>query len=79
MARWRDLLQRLHQYLDDDRKILIQCYAGIGRSGTIALRLMVERGADPIEALAQIRHIRPGAVERPAQYEWAIAGINPNK
>jgi protein-tyrosine phosphatase len=79
MENWRDLSQRLHQYLDDDRKILIHCYAGIGRSGTIALRLMVERGADPIEALAQIRHIRPGAVERPAQYEWAIAGINQNK
>ena len=79
MESWRDLSHHLHQYLDDDRKILIHCYAGIGRSGTIALRLMVERGADPSEALAQIRHIRPGAVECPAQYEWAIAGINQNK
>jgi protein-tyrosine phosphatase len=77
--RWSDLSLRLHQFLDDDRKVLIHCYAGIGRSGMIALRLMVERGADPIEALAQIRHIRPGAVERPAQYDWALAGINQNK
>ena len=77
--RWSDLSLRLHQFLDDDRKVLIHCYAGIGRSGMIALRLMVERGADPIEALAQIRHIRPGAVERPAQYDWALAGISQNK
>lgn len=79
MEKWRDLSQCLQQHLDDDRKILIHCYAGIGRSGMVALRLMVERGADPIEALAQIRHIRPGAVERPAQFEWAIAGLNKNK
>jgi hypothetical protein len=41
----------------------------------IALRLLVEQGANPAEALNLSRQVRPGAVERPAQYEWAIANI----
>jgi protein-tyrosine phosphatase len=72
---WSDLSERLHDHLNNNRTILVHCYAGVGRSGMIALRLLVEQGANPEEALKQIRQVRPGAVERPAQYEWAIANI----
>jgi protein-tyrosine phosphatase len=65
----------MHDHLNNNRSILVHCYAGVGRSGMIALRLLVERGANPEDALTQIRKVRPGAVERPAQYEWAIANI----
>ena len=41
------------------------------RSGMIALRLMVERGADPDEALKRLRAVRPGAVETDEQRLWA--------
>lgn len=72
---WSELSERLHDHLNDNRTILIHCFAGVGRSGMIALRLLVEHGANPLEALNQIRNVRPGAVERPAQYDWAIASI----
>ncbi len=72
---WSELSERLHHHLNNNLTILIHCYAGIGRSGMIALRLLVEQGVNPEEALNQIRKVRPGAVERPAQYEWAIAKI----
>ena len=72
---WSELSERLHYHLNNNRMILVHCYAGVGRSGMIALRLLVEQGANPKEALNQIRQVRPGAVERPAQYEWAIANI----
>jgi protein-tyrosine phosphatase len=72
---WRELSARLQDHLKNNRTILIHCYAGVGRSGMIALRLLVEQGAVPEEALNQIRKVRPGAVERPAQYEWATANI----
>ncbi len=68
---WNDLSKHLHEHLGFNRKILIHCFAGVGRSGMIALRLLVERGLKPVPALAQIREVRPGAVERTAQYEWA--------
>jgi protein-tyrosine phosphatase len=70
---WSQLSKRLHHHLNNNLTILIHCYAGIGRSGMIALRLLVEQGVNPDEALNQIRNVRPGAVEQPAQYEWAIA------
>lgn len=70
---WSELSDRLHHHLNNNLTILIHCYAGIGRSGMIALRLLVEQGVNPEEALNQIRNVRPGAIERPAQYEWAIA------
>lgn len=70
---WSVLSTRLHQHLEQDRRILVHCYAGVGRSGMVALRLLVERGADPVEALARIRDIRPGAVERSSQYDWAVS------
>jgi protein-tyrosine phosphatase len=72
---WIELSERLHDHLNNNRTILVHCYAGVGRSGMIALRLLVEKGINPEEAFKQIRQVRPGAVERPAQYEWAIANI----
>ena len=40
----------------------------------IALRLLVERGADGHDALANLRSVRPGAVETDDQLAWALAG-----
>jgi protein-tyrosine phosphatase len=68
---WQQLSAQLHGLLDQGQRILIHCFAGIGRSGMITMRLLVERGMSPADALALVRHVRPGAVERPAQYEWA--------
>lgn len=68
---WQQLSAQLHGLLDQGQRILIHCFAGIGRSGMITMRLLVERGMSPTDALVQVRHVRPGAVERPAQYEWA--------
>jgi len=70
-ADWSSLSVRLHKILDAGGRILAHCYGGHGRSGTILLRLMVERGLDPQTALAQLRAIRPGAVETDAQFDWA--------
>ncbi|GGL69627.1 protein-tyrosine phosphatase family protein [Wenxinia marina] len=52
-------------------RALVHCAGGRGRSGMIALRLMVEAGEAPAVALARLRHARPGAVETEAQRLWA--------
>jgi len=75
---WRALAGQLHPLLNERRTIVIHCLAGVGRSGMVTLRLLVERGASPADALLHIRAVRPGAVERPAQYEWAAAGLASN-
>lgn len=72
-ARWPVLARRLHAILDGGGAVLLHCLGGKGRSGMVAMRLMAERGVPAPDALAAIRHIRPGAVETPAQEVWAAA------
>ncbi|MFZ5965315.1 protein-tyrosine phosphatase family protein [Thalassococcus sp. BH17M4-6] len=54
-------------------RLLVHCRGGCGRSGMVALRLMIEAGEAPDEALARLRGVRPCAVETEAQMSWAMA------
>jgi protein-tyrosine phosphatase len=71
LADWPDLSRRLHAILDQRGAVLAHCYGGQGRSGMVLVRLMVERGLPAAQALAQLRAVRPGAVETDAQFDWA--------
>lgn len=73
-AGWPTLAAELHGLLDAGRGVLLHCRGGRGRSGTVALRLMVERGEDHHAALTRLRAARPGAVETVAQLRWAAGG-----
>ena len=58
-----DLLRRVLEDVYDEKKILVHCNAGLGRSGiVVALLVRMIRGAvtDPI---AYVRKYRPGAIE----------------
>ncbi len=68
---WPDAAKRAHEILDNGGKVLAHCYGGQGRSGMAIMRLMVERGIPPDDALAQIRAVRPHAVETEPQRLWA--------
>lgn len=70
---WSELSPRLHEILGRGGAVLVHCHGGHGRSGMVALRLLVERGEDPETALRRIRAVRPGAVQTEAQYRWAAA------
>lgn len=75
-TRWPALSRRLNETLANGGAVLLHCRGGLGRSGMIALRLLVERGEEVNRALAQIRSVRPGAVETDGQLEWAARGAN---
>jgi protein-tyrosine phosphatase len=70
-AEWPALSAWLHHALDQGQNVLLHCRGGLGRSGMVALRLMVERGEEEASALAHLRAVRPGAVETDAQMAWA--------
>lgn len=59
--------------LKDGGRVLVHCRGGLGRSGMVALRLMIEAGEAPDAALLRLRAARPGAVETEAQERWAGA------
>ncbi|HEX8568312.1 MAG TPA: dual specificity protein phosphatase family protein [Caulobacteraceae bacterium] len=58
--------------LDAGEKVLVHCEHGIGRSALLALCVLVDRGADPLEALRLAKDRRELISPSPAQYEaWA--------
>lgn len=60
---WRHAGPALHQELQRGGKIVLHCYAGLGRTGTIAARMLVEAGMTPEEAINRVRAARPGTIQ----------------
>lgn len=54
------------------RRLLVHCEHGIGRSATVALCILVDRGLEPMTALLQAKDARVQISPSAAQYEaWA--------
>lgn len=73
LAAWPAASARARIVLAAGGKVWIHCLGGCGRSGTAALRLMVEAGEEPKAALGRLREVRACAVETPEQFHWAAA------
>ena len=69
---WGEVSTLCADILAQGGKILTHCFGGCGRSGMVALRLMIEAGETPEIAIKRLRKIRPCAVETDAQERWAI-------
>lgn len=64
---WRQAGPTLHDHLTQGQSIVVHCRAGLGRSGLIAARLLIERGMAPHDAVRHVRQARPGAIETAGQ------------
>jgi ADP-ribosyl-[dinitrogen reductase] hydrolase len=73
-AGWRSIGPELHGLIRGGRSIALHCHGGHGRTGTIAARLLVEMGADPDDAIARVREVRPPSIETPGQ-EAYVRGL----
>ncbi len=62
-ASWVYSGRRLRDLLSQGQKIVIHCKGGLGRTGTIAGRLMIELGETADDAINAIRAARPGSIE----------------
>ncbi len=74
MAAWPARSAALRDLLARGGRVLLHCRGGLGRSGSVAARLLVEGGTEPAAAIAAVRTARPGAIETPAQERWVTAG-----
>ena len=58
----------VRERLDRGRRVLIHCEHGIGRSATLALCVLVARGAAPLDALGRMKDRRALVSPSPAQF-----------
>ncbi len=62
-AAWVTVGEGIRSRLRNGFNIVVHCKGGLGRAGTIAARLLVELGADPVDSIQTVREARPDAIE----------------
>ena len=72
-ARWRQTGQELRSLLGDGQSVAVHCRGGLGRTGTIAARLLVELGTEPALAIERVRDTRPGSIETREQEQFVYS------
>lgn len=68
---WPKVSEQARRALMGGGRVLVHCREGCGRAGMVVLRLMIEAGEAPDEALTRLRAVRPCAIETDAQMRWA--------
>ncbi|MFH5927480.1 cyclin-dependent kinase inhibitor 3 family protein [Roseomonas xinghualingensis] len=72
-ALWKEAGPRLLTWLGEGRRILLHCRGGLGRTGLVAARLLIELGMEPGEAVKAVRAARRGTIETRAQEAYVMA------
>jgi ADP-ribosyl-[dinitrogen reductase] hydrolase len=67
---WAALSAELHGTLERGGRVVVHCRGGLGRAGTIAALMLTERGLSALEAIDNVRTVRPGAIETTEQERW---------
>lgn len=67
---WAEAGPLIRERLRQGEDVLLHCRAGLGRTGTVAARVLLEFGHDPESAIATVRRARQGTVENAEQVEY---------
>lgn len=63
----------VREQLAADRKVVVHCRAGLGRTGMVLAAFLAADGMDPDDAIAHVRRLRPGSIETPDQERFVHA------
>lgn len=75
-TRWREVGPELAGRLREGETIVVHCYGGLGRTGIVVARLLVESGEPPARAIRLVRAARPGTVQN-AEQEAYVLNLGP--
>jgi len=71
---WSSAGPSVMQTLHVGGRIVLHCAAGLGRTGTIAGKLLIALGVDADTAITNIRRARPGTIETADQEDFVRNG-----
>jgi ADP-ribosyl-[dinitrogen reductase] hydrolase len=71
--RWAVEGPRVRAALRSGGRVAFHCWAGLGRTGTVAARVLVELGVAPAEAVWRVRTARPGTIQTREQEAHVMA------
>lgn len=64
---WNTIHTDLNRLFDNGSKILVHCRAGLGRTGLVTARFLIDRGVPADSAISLVRSIRPRAIQTQEQ------------
>jgi ADP-ribosyl-[dinitrogen reductase] hydrolase len=71
---WPDHRSVLFDTLNQGHAVALHCWAGLGRAGTVAARILMDReGFSADSAIAAVRQVRPGSIETAMQADYLRA------
>jgi protein-tyrosine phosphatase len=70
---WSAAWALIKETIDVGGRLLIHCEAGLGRSGMVAARILMDRGVSVDLAISTVRVRRPGALDEPIQVQYLLA------
>lgn len=71
-ATWATIGPQLHHQLNNGESIVIHCRGGLGRTGLLAARMLVEAGVTPVQAVATVRQVRERSIETYSQEHYVL-------
>ena len=69
---WVEQGEQIRQFLRHGQNVVLHCHGGLGRTGTIAARLLIEFGEEARAAIDKVRAARYGAIETREQEEYVL-------
>jgi ADP-ribosyl-[dinitrogen reductase] hydrolase len=69
---WREAGPGILARLREGERIVVHCRGGLGRSGLVAARMLVDLGVKPRDAVNRVRAARRGAIETVEQERYVL-------
>ncbi|MDE0809718.1 MAG: dual specificity protein phosphatase family protein, partial [Alphaproteobacteria bacterium] len=71
-AVWKTHGPEILDVLKDGGNVFVHCAAGLGRSGTVVARILIDFGIPIEDAISAARAARPGAIETVGQEAYLM-------